>query len=306
MNNIGLGAILISAFLSQPLFAQNNLDTALSKMEQFFIVSDRSAIQINEGVCHLKQADTLDFCRQEIIYDVKALADTAHRVSRSDRAILQIGAHYTKFFGQTCWRVDMNATLFDEGKEQISYQDLLDNVIGFSIVRNIQSRTLINRHHIPFTDNLEVEYIEPEPPLIWEISEEIQTVCEYECRKAVTNFGGRRWIVWFTVEIPCAFGPWKLAGLPGLILKANDERGHYVFTAVSLKASEEPILNYKIKTHSMSKSKWLKYEYNIYKSPVRVLGNEGKVGFLINSPKTRKLELLDEEWSIPYNPIEFE
>lgn len=200
----------------------------------------------------------------------------------------------------------MNATLFDEGKEQISYKDLLDNVIGFSILRNIQSRTLINRHHIPFTDNLEVEYIEPEPPLIWEILEETQTICEYECRKAVTNFGGRRWSVWFTVEIPCAFGPWKLAGLPGLILKANDERGHYVFTAVSLKSSDEPILNYKIKTHSMSKSKWFEYEYKLYKSPVRVLGNEGKVGFLINSPKTRKLELLDEEWSIPYNPIEFE
>lgn len=275
-------------------------------MERFFIFADQSSIQISEGVCHLKQADTLDFCRQEILYDVKVIADTVRQISRCDRGILQIGSRYTKFFGQTCWRMDMNTTLFDDGKEQVAYRDLLDNVLAFSIVRNIQSHKLINRHHIPFTTDLEVEYTEPEPSPDWKISDETRTICEYECRKAVAAFGGREWEAWFAVEIPCAFGPWKLAGLPGLILQAHDDRNHYVFTAVSIKTSDEPILNYKIKTHPMSKSKWLEYEYNIHKSPVRILGNGGKIGFLINNSNTRNLELLDEEWSIPYNPIELE
>ncbi|RQE01044.1 GLPGLI family protein, partial [Prevotella intermedia] len=45
-----------------------------------------------------------------------------------------------------------------------------------------------------------------------------------ECKKATTNFRGRYWEVWYTEDIPISQGPWKLCGLPGMILKANSPK----------------------------------------------------------------------------------
>lgn len=70
------------------------------------------------------------------------------------------------------------------------------------------------------------EYTRP----LWEILPETAEICGYTCRKAVANYLGRTWIVWFTEEIPISVGPWLLWGTPGLILKAEDEQFFFTFT----------------------------------------------------------------------------
>ncbi len=77
------------------------------------------------------------------------------------------------------------------------------------------------------------------PDLKWEIEDEEREVAEYVCRKAVTSFGNRTWYAWFTPEIPISDGPWKLCGLPGLILEAEDSEGHYHFRCVEIQVVEE-------------------------------------------------------------------
>lgn len=72
---------------------------------------------------------------------------------------------------------------------------------------------------------------------VWEITDETKTVLGYECNKAVTDFRGRRWIAWFTPDIPVQEGPWKLCGLPGLILEAYDISRDYVFEGCGLMQS---------------------------------------------------------------------
>ncbi len=42
------------------------------------------------------------------------------------------------------------------------------------------------------------------------------------CKRAVGEFRGRTYEVWFSEEIPVNSGPWKLWGLPGLILEVQD------------------------------------------------------------------------------------
>ena len=76
------------------------------------------------------------------------------------------------------------------------------------------------------------------------------TVLGMECKKATTNFRGRYWEVWYTEEIPISQGPWKLCGLPGMILKANSPK-FMLIEAISIKNKNlEPVtfynyLNYK-------------------------------------------------------------
>lgn len=56
----------------------------------------------------------------------------------------------------------------------------------------------------------------------WLIDNETKTIGGYSCVKATTTFRGVQWVVWFAPEIPLPYGPWKLYGLPGLILEATE------------------------------------------------------------------------------------
>lgn len=66
------------------------------------------------------------------------------------------------------------------------------------------------------------------------IPDSTATILDYACQLAVTQFKGRTWYAWYAEDLPIDNGPWKLHGLPGLILKAYDAQGHYSFTAIGL------------------------------------------------------------------------
>lgn len=68
----------------------------------------------------------------------------------------------------------------------------------------------------------------------WNISDESKEILGYQCFKATADYRGRRWTAWFAPEIPIQDGPWKLCGLPGLILEAGDNRDIYHFIADGL------------------------------------------------------------------------
>ena len=68
----------------------------------------------------------------------------------------------------------------------------------------------------------------------WEIINETDTVFNYPCQKAVTNYAGRLYTAWFTMDIPINDGPWKFCGLPGLILKVSDDENLFEYLAIGL------------------------------------------------------------------------
>lgn len=69
----------------------------------------------------------------------------------------------------------------------------------------------------------------------WTLLQEFKTFGGYKCQKATTQFSGRTWTAWFTTAIPANVGPWKLHGLPGLIVEARDSDNKFGFEMVSVK-----------------------------------------------------------------------
>ena len=64
---------------------------------------------------------------------------------------------------------------------------------------------------------------------VWKILGDKQKLGEFETQKAETERYGRKWTAWFTTEIPIQDGPYKFYGLPGLIVKIEDEAKYHSF-----------------------------------------------------------------------------
>ncbi|WP_379966591.1 GLPGLI family protein [Epilithonimonas sp. UC225_85] len=61
----------------------------------------------------------------------------------------------------------------------------------------------------------------------WKILSDKEKIGEYNTQKATTEFGGRKWTAWFSTDLPFQDGPYKFYGLPGLIVKIEDEGKNY-------------------------------------------------------------------------------
>ncbi|HSV87242.1 MAG TPA: GLPGLI family protein, partial [Bacteroidales bacterium] len=91
---------------------------------------------------------------------------------------------------------------------------------------------IVANHYI-YTDELH--------PQNWEILDSVKTILDYPVQMAVSDFRGRRWTAWFAPDIPISDGPWKLSGLPGLIMAAYDAKKHFRFHIVGIeKVQDQP------------------------------------------------------------------
>lgn len=85
-------------------------------------------------------------------------------------------------------------------------------------------------------------YEEPFSEIDWVIEEDsTKTVLGYQCVMATAVYHGREWTAWFTPEIPLQDGPWKLCGLPGLIMEAYEPSGQHCFSVTGIETSSKPI-----------------------------------------------------------------
>lgn len=92
----------------------------------------------------------------------------------------------------------------------------------------------INAKNINLVENIgpkQIYYTE-DRPMNWIIDNETSTYNGYKVQKARLEFGGRNWTAWFSEDINLSDGPYKFYGLPGLILKLEDEIGDYKFSFI--------------------------------------------------------------------------
>ncbi|WP_339657604.1 GLPGLI family protein [uncultured Maribacter sp.] len=77
------------------------------------------------------------------------------------------------------------------------------------------------------------------PKIKWEITDNEKKIGKHSVLLAKTFFRGRHYEAWFALDYPIRTGPWKLHGLPGLILEAYDESKRYMWVAKEIKSNQQ-------------------------------------------------------------------
>lgn len=174
-------------------------------------------------------ADTLDYTKCVVTYNYRC-----HTVNQENdscdvnyRIILQVGNEVSCSMGYFAHEEDNGMELFKEKQHfiPVCYQ-------------NYPHKTLTALETVPY-DHFQTQ--EKLPNIQWELCPQTDTICGYICQKAKGNYFSREWTVWFAKEIPSQAGPWRLQGLPGLILKAECDHIHS-FECGELSFVKEPII----------------------------------------------------------------
>ncbi len=81
----------------------------------------------------------------------------------------------------------------------------------------------------------------------WEIlNDSTKKIGNYNCTMAKGHLCGRDFVAWFSPDIPVTCGPWKLWGLPGLIVDAYSLDGVIAFNLLSFSSEHidlvEPVV----------------------------------------------------------------
>jgi len=193
----------------------------------------------------------IDRAHMKCLYRYVYTFDTLKNELRDDLLILQIGKEVSKCYSYYTFQSDslqrtpdgakVWSELFRRATEKDGiYGDFPHVRMGTYVYKNYPTGQMtitdrISSQGYRYADSLHAQ--------TWTMGDSTREVLGYTCQQATANFRGRRWTAWFATDIPVSDGPWKLGGLPGLILEAYDEGQQHVFTAVGLeRVADEPII----------------------------------------------------------------
>lgn len=77
----------------------------------------------------------------------------------------------------------------------------------------------------------------------WRLTAKTQTILGYPCLSATTTFRGRTYTAYYTPKLPISNGPWKLGGVPGLILAAKTDDGYQEWRATNVTLGQVPSID---------------------------------------------------------------
>lgn len=171
---------------------------------------------------------------------------------------------------------------------------------------------------ILLTDNSKNEYLhctmigvqpfstkEPIEKISWKTTTDTENILQYKCFKAIAKFKGREWIAWFTTDIPIKTGPWKLSGLPGLILKAYDAENHFTFECIEIRKIDKNFdMSHYSKYRHTAKNEYNKMVVKSKENPLDFIENQ--IGRNMGQGYDRDGKPIPRSrfQNLKYNPIE--
>ena len=244
----------------------------------------------------------IDYASLRVSYALNAddLRDVSTYV---DLQCLEIGAHTSKYYSAllaasdslcTIWvREHPQADGFPRWRGEQGKSEWWSEYQYTEIFRTGDKQTLFFR--MPFYFEKEnCQYTESYPQQAWTLCEDTLTIYGYLCQKATCFYRGRDFEAWFAPEIPLKEGPWTFGGLPGLILKVQDEKRLYVFECVRIETGNFPIKTVDYSSYkSVDRKKLLKLQRKINEDYISLIGIRDESG------KSRSFYK-------PYEPLELE
>ncbi len=177
------------------------------------------------------------------------------------------------FYSDATYHRDSLKSLAFDNNGNIQDQDAYDQIFNYR-QNATQDITLIDFGHRSFeigyhdltvhiigkSDNLEMPQ--------WELHDTTTTsALGYEVKMATADFMGRKWIVWYTEEIPVPAGPWLLWGTPGLIVHAKDSEDIFTFKMLNVDMPDTPIRYNNLKKYFYrTEGLWKYYTYDLKKA----------------------------------------
>jgi len=254
-------------------------------------------------------ATPVDTARYKVTYSLKYKFHPEQVDAFSDTRIVQIGKHNIKDYSDIINHFDSLAT------EQVrrgakSYSNVSGNPWPLEIIRPIRGDKADLKYRLSVSAFL--NYSDSIPALEWSFNnEDTDSILGYDCRKATTEFAGRKYTAWFTTEIPLPFGPYKFGRLPGLILKIEDGEQQFVWEAVGFERVNAPIMEYTYQDGNDKRCTADDVEKTLaryFKSPVGFLisemgGDNGKVRIVGKDGKLMSNSDASQ-MAIPYKPLE--
>ena len=150
-------------------------------------------------------------------YTIQTQDDEGQNVTDSIRLALLVGTRATYCFTVSSYNKDGGASQEKLNQFMMHHQNVLTDVE--------KSEVVAVEPIYPYR----YETHEPMAKIDWTLTEDTLTISGLLCHRATGKLYGKQWTAWYTEEMPSSAGPWKLRGLPGLIVKAEDSEGIHCF-----------------------------------------------------------------------------
>jgi len=199
---------------------------------------------------------------------------------KTENAYLDISAEKSLFYSENRYKRDsilQKAFQGGGGRGSISREQMegVRTNINYSVEKDKASQKTLFKDRI----GRDLYSYEEDRPLNWKMSSETTKIGEYKVQKATTDFAGRQWTAWFTTDLPYQDGPYKFGGLPGLIVKVEDDKGDYSFDLMkNYKIPEIATLNQFGNTLKVKRADYLKQQEKFKADPMSFMQNSGGGG----------------------------
>ena len=181
----------------------------------------------------------IDQVKYRVTYRMSVTTDTTRtpQTWRKHMMLLDIGDHLSKFYDYNTWQTDSARRANPNDEAYLGYLEgrkSSSRRCNWELYKDYPEKGLFTTNELLGLDHFYVEEIADVPE--WSLqSDSIKEIMGYTCHLASAFYKGRLWRAWYAEDIPIDDGPWKLRGLPGLILRAEDSQRHYVIYALGLK-----------------------------------------------------------------------
>lgn len=193
----------------------------------------------------LSDKESLDISTHRATYLFRYKRHKKQQNYQEDFRIVQMGKRVVKDYSASIYHYDSIATInFSKG---LATPNNPETPYPFEIFNNHATKKCDVKYRL-FLNAGTLCYSSEMPNLKWVFSDDAEeNMYGYVCKKAITKFGGREYIAWYTPDIPLPYGPYKFAGLPGLILKIEDVDKMFIWELSSFTASKSDIYRYRYK-----------------------------------------------------------